>query len=316
APRPAGQPADVQRELERVRAELTDRVRQVLVRAEEIDDALEAVLARVAEDRLGDGGATSLTAAADAGAAMGVEKPPIPGAPPAPPVDAGAGKHGMDPWYTRVDDYVTKALATDAAAAADSIGWTHAAKNLEHYLNNSGDDARVDPNAMMRDAPGFHGQVDKTTAGELRRIADEAAANGTYGKPVQFSTGWKGYYIGPEESKDWYYAMGGVQYSVTGVAVVHPPEQPGGQPRVEMDYQTHVFDRYNWDGGKQTQIGPITITDEKMAEMHRAGVAQEYNISGSTETRHYGSELPPPGQQPSLPPPPDDRTGTRTDPGR
>lgn len=36
-----------------------------------------------------------------------------------------------------------------------------------------------------------------------------------------------------------------MQYAVSGVATVHPPDQPGGQPRVEMEYKTHVFDRYN-----------------------------------------------------------------------
>jgi hypothetical protein len=158
--------------------------------------------------------------------------------------------------------------------------------------------------------------VDKTTADEMRRIAAEAQANGTYGKPVQFNTGWKGHYIGPEASKDWYYAMGGVQYSVTGMATVHPPDHPGGQPRVEMDYKTHVFDRYNWDGGKQVEIGPFTITDEQMAELHRAGVAQEYNMSGSTDAKHYAGTVPPAGQQPDLPKPPDNRDGKRSDPGR
>jgi len=77
-----------------------------------------------------------------------------------------------------------------------------------------------------------------------------------------------------------------------------------------------VFDRYNWDGGKKVNIGPITITDESMAEMHRAGVAQEFNMSGSTGTKHYADTVPTPGQQSALPQPPDNRDGTRTDPGR
>jgi hypothetical protein len=150
----------------------------------------------------------------------------------------------------------------------------------------------------------------------MRRIAEEAAANGTYGTPVQFSTDWHGHYLGPDESKDWYYAMGGIQYSVTGVATVHPPDQPGGQPHIEIDYQTHVHDHYNWDHGKETEIGPITISDDTMAEMHRAGVAQEFTITGTSDTRHFDGMVPPPGQQPDLPQPPDNRDGTRTDPTR
>jgi len=231
-------------------------------------------------------------------------------------VDPGAGEHSSDPWYSRGDDLVMRELAYTAASGAEGIGWTHAAANLRHYLDNGGEDFRVNPDEMMRDVDGFRAQADKTTAAEMRRLADEAAANGTYGKPIQFSTGWKGYYIGPDASKDWYYARGGVQSSVTGVATVHPPDQPGGQPRVEMEYQTHVFDRYNWDNGKETQIGPFTITDDQMAEMHRAGVAQEYNISGSTDTKQYNGSVPPAGKETELPTPPDNRDGQRDDPGR
>jgi hypothetical protein len=202
-----------------------------------------------------------------------------------------------------------------AADFADTIGWTHAAAHLHHYLRNSGDDYEIEPDEIGRDVPRFQATVDQAASGELRRIAEQAQTNGSYGQPVQFNTGWQGYYITPDQSKDWYYAMGGIQYAVTGVATVHPPDQPGGQPRVEMDYQVHVYDRYNWDAGKETQIGPVTISDETMAEMHRAGVAQEYNISGSTDTRRYEGNIPPAGD-PELPQPPDNRDGTRTDPTR
>jgi len=248
----------------------------------------------------------------------GPDKPPIPSPPPNPPTDPGAGEHGVDPWYTRSDDLFYKGLAYDAANAAELIGWTHAAAHLRHYLRNSGTDFTVNPDEIMRDVDSFRGEADRTVAAEMRRIAAEAAANGTYGKPVQFSTGWAGHYIYPGENKDWYYAMGGIRYSVTGVATVYPPDQAGGQPRIAMDYQVHVFDRYNWDvkEKKNVEIGPITITDEFMAAMHRAGVAQEFNMSGSTKAKHYTGAVPPPGQQPELPQPPDNRDGTRTDPGR
>lgn len=313
---PAEQADVVRQERERIKAELLDRVRQVLTRSEEIDTALAEVLSKIERGEIHDGGATSVAAAAEAGAVQGLDKPSIPGPPPDPRTDPGAGEHGSDPWYARGDDLLMKGLAGDAATFADGIGWTHAAAHLHHYLGNSGDDLEVSPDQMMRDVDRFRAEVDKTTATEMRRIAAEVEANGTYGAPVQFSTPWKGEYVGPEESKDWYYAMGGVQYSVTGVATVHPPEQRGGEPRIEMDYKTHVFDRYNWDGGKQTEIGPVTITDESMAEMHRAGVAQEFDMSGSTDARHYAGPVSPPGQHPELPAPPDNRDGTRTDPGR
>jgi hypothetical protein len=137
---------------------------------------------------------------------------------------------------------------------------------------------------------------------------------------VQFQSDWNGPYIGPEDSKDWFYAMGGIQQSVTGVVTVHPPTEPGGEPTVTVDYQTHVFDRYNWDGNKTTTFDVpgtdgVTISDERMGALHTAGLAKEYNISGSGSVHHYEGALP--SNAPlDLPSAPDNRDGTRSDPGR
>ncbi|MGX7824385.1 hypothetical protein ACTG9Q_04765 [Actinokineospora sp. 24-640] len=294
-----------------VRTDLEHRVQLILRRAGEIDAALADVLGKVVRGEITDGGARTLAEAAAVGFGHGL--PAIPGPPPNPPTDPGAGGHGTDPWWTTADDHTVRALAFQAADAADAVGLTNAAAHLNHYLANSGAPLTVNPDHMMRDAPGFQATVDDRATAEVRRIAADAAATGGYGRPVRFDTGWQGHYITKGENKDWFYAMGGVQYAVTGVATVHPPATPGGQPIVDMNYQVHVFDRYNWDGGKSTDIGPITIEDSQMAEMHRAGVAQEYDIAGSTDTKSYTGEVPQAGQ---LPDPPQSRDGTRTDPGR
>jgi hypothetical protein len=309
---PPDQAQAVEQERARTKAELADRVTQVVRYADDIDATLIKILEDVEQDRISDGGATTLADAAKAGG----PQHGIPGPPPDPKTDPGAGRHGEDPWYTRADDLIYEELAYNAATVADAAGWTYAAKHLNHYLGNSGENITINPDEMMRDAGQFRAEVDKTVANEMRRMAAEAEANGTFGKPSQFTTDWKGHYITKGENADWFYAMGGIQYSVSGEVTVHPPDQPGGEPRVEMQYKTHVFDRYNWDGGKSTDIGPITITDDQMAELHRAGVAQEYNITGSTEPKQYNGIVPPLGQRPELPTPPDNRDGGRTDPGR
>jgi hypothetical protein len=296
----------------------TNQLNQVAAKLDELEHRAHQVVEDIFKADDAPPSAVALATASDPGGdhVRDVGQIPIPGPPPNPPTDPGAGKHGSDPWYTRGDDLITRGLARDAALFADAIGWTHAAHNLLHYLDNSGTDLKVSPDEMMRDATGFRADANTTTADEMRRITAEAAANGTYGKQIPFDTGWKGYYIGPEESKDWFYAMGGIRYAETGVATVYPPDHAGGEPRIEMRYQIHVFDRYNWDGGKSTHIGPFTVTDEQMSAMQRAGVAQEFNMSGSTETRQYKGIVPSPGQQPELPQPPGNRDGTRTDPER
>ncbi|MCV7269167.1 hypothetical protein H7I39_13720 [Mycobacterium doricum] len=179
--------------------------------------------------------------------------PNIPGPKPPPPTDSGQAPHGSQPWYSRGDDILFEEVAEKAADAAEAQGWTQAARNLRHYLENSGEDFTVNPDEIMRDVPKTQQMTNEIANSEVERIAAEAAATGNYGTPVQFQSDWNGPYIGPEDSKDWFYAMGGIQQSVTGVVTVHPPTEPGGEPTVTVDYQTHVFDRYNWNGRRNDQ---------------------------------------------------------------
>ncbi|MFB7271418.1 hypothetical protein [Streptomyces sp. NPDC056244] len=99
--------------------------------------------------------------------------------------------------------------------------------------------------------------------------------------------------------------------NTTGAVTVVPGAD--GRPQVTLDYQVNVWDRYNWDAGKATPIGPTTVTDADMARLHTTGLAREFDMRGSGSTQHLqlGSE---PAQ---LPDPPDPgREGTRQDPGR
>lgn len=76
---------DVARERERIKAELVDRVEQILRRAQDIDSDLSGILAKVSAGQISDGGATDLTGAANAGAGQGgltvLEPPPGKGTP-------------------------------------------------------------------------------------------------------------------------------------------------------------------------------------------------------------------------------------------
>ncbi|MFD3413461.1 hypothetical protein [Streptomyces cyaneofuscatus] len=48
-----------------------------------------------------------------------------------------------------------------------------------------------------------------------------------------------------------------------------------------------VWDRYNWDEGKGVDIGPLDIPDGQMAKPHRVGLAQDLDMAGSSDVRHY-----------------------------
>ncbi|MGH3518433.1 MAG: alpha/beta hydrolase [Haloechinothrix sp.] len=82
---PADQADEIQRERERIKAELVDRVEQILRRANDIDNDLAGVLGKVINGEINDGGATDLASAAAAGAGQGglsvLEPPPGKGTP-------------------------------------------------------------------------------------------------------------------------------------------------------------------------------------------------------------------------------------------
>lgn len=82
--KPPDQVQAVKAERNQVREELLDRIQQILARADEVDRDLAALLGRAARGEIGDGGATSLAGAADAGARDGglsVLHPPTDGSP-------------------------------------------------------------------------------------------------------------------------------------------------------------------------------------------------------------------------------------------
>ncbi|MFD9161517.1 hypothetical protein ACFVZ8_05805 [Streptomyces sp. NPDC059558] len=132
------------------------------------------------------------------------------------------------------------------------------------------------------------------------------------GRPVVIpvETRNEGYYFGDAADRNWYYAVGGAQSNVTGVMTVTPGAD--GKPVVGLDYQVNVWDRYNWDEGKGVTIGKFEIPDGEPSQQHKVGLAQEFNMAGSSSVKHYelGSGAPAPA--------PDDpgRAGERSDPGR
>ncbi|MCP4110574.1 MAG: hypothetical protein GY749_34470, partial [Desulfobacteraceae bacterium] len=194
----------------------------------------------------------------------------IPGRPSNPTPDPGAGRHGSEPWYSRGADYAVRELAYRGADFADHVkGWDNAAANLRHYLGNSGDAVFIDPYRIAGDVSQFGGHLDAQARSAAEAVAEQAIADGNFGCPIPFSTGWSSFYLSSSLSQDWFYALGGVSSSATGTVTVYQ----GSPPEIDVSYQSHLWDRYNWDAGKAVTLGPITIEDETLAKLHRAGVA-------------------------------------------
>lgn len=94
-----------------------------------------------------------------------------------------------------------------------------------------------------------------------------------------FVTEWQDNYAKKNENENWFYATGGYQHATAGTITVYPDGS------YTYKYQVHTADRYNWNGNKKTGIGPLTVTDKQLQELHRAGIPQEYDLIGESTIR-------------------------------
>lgn len=206
------------------------------------------------------------------------------------PADSGAGAYDSQtawPW-----DHAKK-LLVEAAANAMAGKWPDASRNLSHYLANTGEPLEQDVNRILTDVPLFQAKVDEVRTSLGEDAVSRTRASGATG-PITFpiNTAWQGYYIDSGQSANWFYAMGGVSYNLTGQVTVYPPTSPGGAYRYEVTTRVNLLDQYNWDGGKSTDIGPFTVTDEELARLHRQGLAREYRNQGRSDPSTSKGEVP------------------------
>ncbi|WP_435610763.1 hypothetical protein [Streptomyces sp. C10-9-1] len=230
--------------------------------------------------------------------------------------DDGAGPYDVDsPGF---GDCWMELQANGISNSGDFIGKTDAARHMDHYLNGTGSTLDLDVDRMLSDEDDtVLRDVSSATRvrreDEWRRQALEAFAQ-SGGEPVAIpvETAGVGYTHdkGPDGTANWYLAVGSAMTNTTGV--VTAVAGPDGRPQVNIDYQVNVWDRYNWDPGKATPIGPTTVTDADMARMHTTGQAREFDMRGSSSVQQHDMTSDGAWPDPKEP----GRDGTRTDIGR
>ncbi len=285
------------REMEDVIFPASTRLIEALAQARTVTLEIKRIIQEAEEEAARPFQISSDETSTSAGSTPSDTPPPagLPGFPLVPPPPAngdGAGEHGAVErnWAERRWDDIQKQLWYEVADGADAVGLDNAARHMRHYLSNSGDALTVSPEAMLRDMPDFQQKVQQTVQYDLTDAINERNAAEYTGQPITFRvpTDWMGDYATKSESSDWLYAMGGFSYAVGAEVVVTPGDN--GNPVVQVNYQTHVFDRYNWDPGKAVNIGPVHIPDATPGHLHQVGTAQEYEIRGTSATNSYTYE--------------------------
>ncbi|MEU3722995.1 hypothetical protein [Streptomyces sp. NPDC031705] len=228
--------------------------------------------------------------------------------------DPGAGPYDVE--SPGPSDYWKLLQAKGISNAGDFLGMPDAARHMDHYLRGMGTPLDLDVDRMLTDDALLRQRSEAQRAaeeGEWRRQAVEAFEK-SGGKPVAIpvETAGTGYKhadgVGPE--RNWYLAVGAGMTNTTGVVTAVPG--PDGKPQVAVDYQVNVWDRYNWDAGKFTTIGPTEVTDADMARFHTTGLAREFDMRGSSSVQQHDLDSGGPGPAPVEP----GRDGTRADLGR
>lgn len=231
--------------------------------------------------------------------------------------DAGSGRHGVE--SPGLGERVTLQKAKMMAEGASLLGMDDAAKHMMHYLDNSGTPLNLPVDKMMKDDKRLlddaNGVILLAQDEWREKALAEYEKNG--GRPVAITieTGNRGFRFSSEH-ENWVYAVGSVTTNISGVVTVTPGDD--GKPRVGLDAQLNVWDRYNWDADKFTNVAGITtVADDELGRLHRTGLAQEFDMRGSSSVMHTDITE---AKGPSNPvPQPDvsrDVGGARKDPGR
>lgn len=218
----------------------------------------------------------------------------IPRAPADPPKAAtgdGIGPYASQPasWHDKLD----KAKFVSVAVAAGAIGLVNAERNLHHYLANDGSDLAIPPEKILGGLPQLRNAVKALAQNQATAAYKRVSASGGGPGERAFSSPWKNFYATKDQSLDWFFALGGFSYSVTGVVV------RSGVGAGSLKYQVHIFDRYNWDAGKSVDIGPFHFEDTELGNLHLKGLAREYTVRGTSGINYVakfteGTVIPPP----------------------
>ncbi|MGW6457819.1 hypothetical protein ACWF94_18225 [Streptomyces sp. NPDC055078] len=228
--------------------------------------------------------------------------------------DPGSGEFDVEKPTAR--DIWLHAQALGIATAGDIKGEVGASRNMEHYLRATGEPLKLDVDRMLHDDSGFRSEIEREHLARgqdawRQKALDEfqrAGGDRPVAVPVESDAEHR-----TLRSGEWFHAVGSHAQNVSGMVTVTPGTD-GGAPKVSLDYQVNVWDRYNWDAGKATNLpGGITISDVDMGRLHKVGFAQEFDMRGSSSA--YSHDLngsTPPGVAPGDP----GREGTRADVSR
>ena len=164
------------------------------------------------------------------------------------------------PWRLTV-----KARTLLNIALANTIGWTHAAKHLRHFANNTGDELDIGYPDLIKECA-----VSKAHfVNELFDAVIYVDSTKPFGKSIVTIAD----YDQTASPMDWFLAVKGYRTWASGEDI------KCNDGDIEMAWTIYFRDVYDWELGSFAPGG--LVVDHEMASMHRYGEMQEYVMTGS-----------------------------------
>ncbi|GHD36008.1 hypothetical protein GCM10007147_42900 [Nocardiopsis kunsanensis] len=141
---------------------------------------------------------------------------------------------------------------------------------------------------MLNSVDGFRSDTETQQQNFIQTAilrAEEEGGSGPYTFPV--TTAWSQHTGNQDEDgMDWFYDSGSWEYSHTGEVTV--AREDDGSWSYDMETQVHMRDQYDWHGADAGGLGVTlpfigVVKDEELAELARAGLAQEYTMYGTSD---------------------------------
>ncbi|GHF35804.1 hypothetical protein GCM10010218_16540 [Streptomyces mashuensis] len=166
-------------------------------------------------------------------------------------------------------DLLTFAVCRALPPLWSLLGLRQAPRMLRHYLAGSGAPVRVDAGELLA-LPAVRAAAEA----QLERWRAEALRRWRAGPPVPAAypadSGWRDVLLDRTVSTDWWLALRGAEFRLTGTVRV----DAGG--RTAVDYRFAVHKAWNFDRGGSELGVPFT----PFARLHETGLAREFAVTG------------------------------------
>lgn len=198
----------------------------------------------------------------------------------APVLEAGPGAGEWNSEPPRADNVLLARSALTYLGTADARRryGEEAAGTFKHYFENDGTPYVVSLPKMLADVPRVRALFDDLITALKGAAMTRAAGSHEFSMKEALGSSIK-----RDESENWYLAVDGFRYWISGQLLVSADGSTSGVVTL------HLWDRYDWDPGVvipiPTPFGPIDVDQDRVGEFHRQGLAKEFDTIGSAEIR-------------------------------